>query len=201
MSSVGTAWDKNGDVEKVFGIPWGAMRHAMLRYKNAFTTLAKLTLNGITYDFEKQAKEGMVVCGYGYSQVAFFLPDDKEPMTAEDGANMTINSYMEMLGTTDYAVITAWDYFAKYISGLMSEMDDPTIPFTYSLSGPSTVSGTASFGSVTTAKEFFAVLANSMSQDSNPLSAWMDDECAVCPQFNLSLDGQNLAITMLIGRK
>lgn len=196
-----TAWDKNGDVEKVFGTPWGGMRHAILRYKNAFTTLAKLTLNGITYDFEKQAKEGMVVCGYGYSTVAFFLPDDKEPMTVEDGENMTINSYMEMLGTTDYAVITAWDYFAKYISGLMSGMDDPTIPFTYSLSGPSTVSGTASFGTVTTAKEFFAVLANSMSQDSNPLSAWMDEEFAVCPQFSLSLDGQNLSIAMLIGRK
>jgi hypothetical protein len=183
----------------------GAVRKGFFTYKNMVTTIAKLTLNGVFYDFDKQAKEGLVVCGAGYQSATFFLPEDKFPMTSEDGENMTINSYFEMLATTDYAVIIAWDYFAQYLSSLVSSTDLASIEIPYTMysmkDGNILVSGASIFSGITTAKDFFAILYNTMSQDNNPLSYWMEEDGTVSFVFRLQLGDEALAFNLYLGKK
>lgn len=202
MSSA-TAWNADGDVARKYYVPWGAMRKAFLTYNSVVQPILSIALNGVRYDFQKQAKEGLVVCGAEYSSVTFFLPDNREPMTAEQGESMTINSYFEMLGTTDYAVITAWDYFAKFVSALMQHLDDPNMALSYSIKSEQgiTASGTASFGSVTTAKDFFATLYNTMSSCSYPLSDWMAEDGSVELSFSLNIGDETASFGLIIGRK
>lgn len=201
------AWDASGDVSIEYSIPWGAVRKGFLNYKNAIREIAKLTLNGLTYDFKKQAKEGLVVIQNGYTGLVFFLPDNREPMTAEQGESMTIQSYLTMLGTTDYAEIAAWDYFAKHVSGLLANTENPNIEIPYSIlsvTGDTSVSesGTASFGSVTTAKDFFAVIANTVSSSANfNLSHWMEPDNAVSFCFSMTAGDQAMAFNLTVGRK
>jgi hypothetical protein len=45
------AFNANGDVTKDYNIPFGAMRKGVLHIKDSTITLAKLTLNGVLYDF------------------------------------------------------------------------------------------------------------------------------------------------------
>ena len=212
-----TAWNANGDVERKFGLPLGAMRKAFLGYKSILYTLGKLTLNGITYDFGKQAKEGLVVCGYQYNPITFFLPDNREPITAEQGTSMTINSYFEMLVTTDYAEIVAWDYFAKHVSEAMGILNSPenetgtnidvNSPLKYSISsnaGIQTVCGEAAlseFMTVKTFKDFFKVLNDHMEESSGLLSDWMLEDGAISFSLSLSFLDESLAYNIIVGRK
>lgn len=212
-----TAWNIDGDVERKFNIPFGAMRKAYFGYKAAIHLLSKLTLNGVTYDFDKQAKEGLVVCGYQYDPLTFFLPDNREPMTAEQGASMTINSYLDMIATTDYAEIIAWDYFVKWLADRMGILESPdididtTAPVQYSLqtiSSPQcSVTGSCplnEFMGIQTFKEFFAILHDNMSASDDPLSNWMTEDGAVAFNFSITaavLEGQSLSYVLIVGRK
>lgn len=200
-----SAWNADGDVTKIYRTPWGAMRKGFITYKNVISTLTKLTLNGISYDFQKQAKEGLVVCGKGYESVTFFLPEDKKTMTSEDGNNMTINSYFEMLATTDYAVITAWDYFAQYLSNLVATTSYANTEFPYTITSMKdanlVLSGAAVLGNITSAKEFFGRLYNTSSQNGAPLSSWMEDDGTVSCVLVLGEGDSNLSFDLYVGRK
>lgn len=212
-----TAWNINGDVERKFNIPFAAMRKAYFGYKATLHLLSKLTLNGITYDFDKQAKEGLVVCGYSYDPITFFLPDNREPMTAEQGVSMTINSYFEMIATTDYAEIIAWDYFVKWLADKMGMLESPdltidtTAPVHYTiqstLSPQCSVTGSCplnEFMGIQTFKEFFAILRTNMNISDDPLSNWMTEDGAVAFNFSISadiLDGESLSYDLIVGRK
>lgn len=214
-----TAWNADGEVPLQYSIPWGAVRKGALHYLGNVLKVAKITLGGIVFDIGKQSTEGLVVVGNGYSSVTFFLPDDKAPMTEADGAAMSIYDYLEMLGTTDYSVITAWDYFAAFVGetvrNLASNSETEIGPLSYSLyKNVSTggdyaeLFGTADFTTVNTAKDFFNVLTVNLDEESktaganSPLSVWMeaDGAVAICLQITLSEDNQ-AAYPMYIGRK
>jgi hypothetical protein len=48
-----SAFNPDGDVTRVQGTPWGAIRNGILHLKNGITNISKLTLNGVTYDFQR----------------------------------------------------------------------------------------------------------------------------------------------------
>lgn len=214
-----TAWNADGNVPVNYSIPWGAIRKGALHYMGEILKVAKITLGGIVFDIGKQATEGLVVVGDGYSSVTFFLPDDKAAMTEADGAAMSISDYLEMIGTTDYSVIPAWDYFAVFVGDTvrnMAENSETEIgPMAYSLyknvsAGGQYIElfGTADFTGVNTAKDFFHVLAVNLDADSqntgksSPLSSWMEPDGAVAILFRITLsDGDPAAFPMYIGRK
>lgn len=212
-----TAWNADGNLPVSYSIPWGAIRKGALHYMGEVLKVAKITLGGIVFDIGKQATEGLVVVGNGYSSVTFFLPDDKAAMTEADGAAMSIYDYLEMLGTTDYSVIAAWDYFAAFVGDTvrnLAENSETEIgPLSYSLyknTGDTykELFGTADFSTVFTAKDFFHVLfanldADSQTQGKNShLSDWMEADGAVAISFHITLgEGNKIAYPMYIGRK
>ena len=212
-----TAWNADGNVPVSYSIPWGAIRKGALHYMGEVLKVAKITLGGIVFDIGKQATEGLVVVGNRYSSVTFFLPDDKAAMTEADGAAMSIYGYLEMLGTTDYSVIAAWDYFAAFVGDTvrnLAENSETEIgPLSYSLyknTGDTykELFGTADFSTVFTAKDFFRVLfanldADSQTQGKNShLSDWMEADGAVAISFHITLgEGNEVTYPMYIGRK
>jgi len=213
-----TAYNADGNVPVKYNVPWGAVRKAALQYLGNTLKVVKLTLGGIVFDIGKQATEGLVVLGNGYSTVTFFLPDDREVMTETDGASMSICDYLTMLGATDYSVIAAWDYFADFVGSqvrnLASNSETEIGPLSYSLykniggSQATELFGTADFSAVTTARDFFRVLAENLDAAStatgngSPLSEWMETDGAVAILLRITLDGSNsLSFPMYIGRR
>ena len=199
------AWNVDGDVSRYNTIPFAAARKAFLYYQGAIVSLAKIVLNGITFDIKKQAAEGLVTISEGYSDMTFFLPGNREPMTTEQGESMNIKSYFEMLGTTDYADVTAWNYFVNYISTFASGMDDPTIMFHYRiiLYSDSTIyeEGDMPFNELTTFKDMAKRISETMSYNNDiPLSRWMEEDGTIMFQLAITLD-QELSFLMHVGRK
>lgn len=207
-----TAYDADGNVPVKYNIPWGAVRKGVLHYLGNALTVAKITLGGIVFDIGKQATEGLVVIGNGYSSVTFFLPDDRAVMTEEDGAAMSIYDYLEMLGTTDYSEIPAWDYFAQFVSttvkNLISNSETEITAFTYRFQNALDLSGTADFSTVETAQDFFHTIWANLDSTSqanakaSPLSGWMKEDGAVFGNFQVVLDSSSTpTFPMTIGRR
>lgn len=201
------AWNQDRLVEKVADTPFSAMRKCFLTYKNHLTTIAKLTLNGVNYDFEKQATKGVVVCGYHYDSLTFFLPDNRDPMTFEEAETMTLNSYFEMLGSSDYAAIPAWDQFVEHLHNAIVKRGYANSVATYTMTTNNTnysasESGSLSFGDTTTARKMFEIFADTLSSETNaPLTQWMADDGAIIIKWVLSMSGYSVTINMTIGRK
>lgn len=214
-----TAWNADGDIPVKYNIPFGAVRKAALHCLGSVRKVMKITLGGIVFDIGKQATEGLVVVGNGYSSVTFFLPDGKAAMTEKDGGSKSVYDYLEMLSTTDYSVVTAWDYFARFVGDTVrsvAENSDTEIgPLSYSLYRNASTNetyrelfGTADFSSVTTAREFFGVLlggldaASLAGAKSSPLYEWMEGDGAVAILLKLTLTEDNKpTFPMYIGRK
>lgn len=212
-----TAWNADGDVPVKYNIPWGAIRKAVLHYKDEIRKVVKITLGGIVFDIGKQATEGLVVVGNGYSSVTFFLPDDKEAMTESDGASMSIYDYLEMLGTTDYSVVTAWDYFARFVGDTVrslienSDAEIPAVQYSFMSSvsdqtGTVSLPGSADFSQVTTAQQFFDTIRTGLQNPTNaqasPLSYWMEEDGAVAALFSITASADNqMQFLLYIGRK
>lgn len=218
-----SAYDAFGTVPKKYNIPWGAVREAWLKYKDIIHVVTKITLSGVTYNIGKQAKEGLVVIGDKYSTVTFFLPDDRQPMTAEDGAAMTLHDWLEKVGKTDYSAVTAWDYFALFVGDTirdMAESSETEIPtevsyifrqvasnVPYGETGIS-LSGIYDFGTVTTAREFFLGILSGLDESSaaaaqeSALSKWMADDGAISAEFRIIADEENQAyFHLMVGRR
>ena len=212
-----TAWNADGDVPVKYNIPWGAIRKAALHYKDEIRKVVKITLGGIVFDIGKQATEGLVVVGNGYSSVTFFLPDDREAMTEENGASMSIYDYLEMLGTTDYSVIPAWDYFAKFVGDTVrslienSDAEIPVVQYSFmsyvsDQTGAVSLPGSADFSQVTTAQQFFDTirigLQNPTNAQASSLSYWMEKDGAVAALFSITASADNtMQFLLYIGRK
>lgn len=212
-----TAWNADGDVPVKYSIPWGAVRHAAMRYKSAALAITKLTLGGITYNIGKQATEGLVVVGPGYSSVTFFLPDNREPVEPdnEDGSKISVADWLEMLSTTDYSEIPAWDYFAKFVTetvkSLASGSDADITDLEFSLrtnpeNSETVLYGHGDFSAVSTMRELFTVLYESLddpgeARDVN-IEDWMYNEAAAILFTVNPMDEENkIELTLLIGRK
>jgi hypothetical protein len=214
-----TAYDANGDVPLKYSIPWGAVRKAWLKYKDIIHVVTKITLSGVTYNIGKQAKEGLVVIGNKYNTVTFFLPDDRQPMTAEDGAAMSIYDWLEKVGKTDYSVITAWDHFAIFVGDTLrnmaesSETEIPTeIGYTFQRKKDNVVdtplSGVWDFRTVTTAQEFFLGILSGLDSNSvamakeSTLAEWLVEDGTVSAEFSvMASENSGVFFHLLIGRK
>lgn len=211
-----TAYDSNGDVPVLHRIPWGAIRKASL-VANTIRTLAKITLNGITYDIGKQATEGLVVMGEGYSSVTFFLPDDRESV-ADTAEVLNIAQYLGLvLGDGTYAEIPAWDYFAAFVGNTLSDLagnsdlDLTAIPYGLTMNTDNAervfLAGTGDFSGISTAKDFFYRLYAYLDEDSltvaknSPLTDWIEEDGAVALIFGINPEGDGMSWPMWIGRK
>lgn len=211
------SWNADGTIPVKYGIPWGAVRKAALHYLDVAKVITKLTLGGITYNIGKQATEGLVVVGQNYSSVAFFLPDDKEAMTETDGSTMSIYDYLAKLGTTDYSVVAAWDYFAKFVgetaASLLSNsnLDVSLLSYSFEQTSDSTnisLNGDADFTIVKSAQDFFYAIYNNLDAESqynaqnSMLSEWMDIDGTVKCTFYIKLGESNaMSFPLYIGRK
>lgn len=209
------AWNTDGDVLTTdSGIPLGAVRKAFFHHKDTIKAVTKLIINSTVYDIDKQSKEGMVVVGYNYKDVTFFLPEDRAEMTASDGKTMSIYDYLAKLATTTYSEIAAWDHFANTIGemvrSLLEQNDIPTgttFPYTFAQNKTDglSYSGSAVFDTVTTAKEFFNSLYTSIdaSAADSKLSEWFaEEDNAVSMLLTIQLSSDNkFAMPMYVGRK
>lgn len=210
------AWNADGALDVTQGIPLGAVRKAILNYKNIARTISKLIMNGVVFDITKQKREGLVVMGPTYNPITFFLPDYREPMSAADGEALSYYGYLELLATTDYCEIPAWDHFAAFVGELIGQSPSVTEDvdaeelisnISYTING--VFDGTASFVGVTTARDFFNVIFNSIDEaaKSYPLSYYMEEDGAVIMVMTIHLgtdDSGNpidLPLSFILGRK
>ena len=199
------AFNADGDVTKTYNTPFGAMRKGILHIKDKAVTLTKLTLNGVLYDFQKQAREGLVVCGYDYQNITFFLPEEQnkrsiEPTLPEDA---TINDFLYFLATSNYANVKAWDNFIIALMDVVNSysgfVDPSSISYTVTSVIDNTISlnGTVDFSAVNGAKDFFNALYLSLPQDDHPLSQWTEEDGVV----SLNFSALGLTTNLYIGRK
>lgn len=202
------AWNDDGEVGQYRWMLFGAARKALLHYGGIVTSLAKITLNGMTYDIKRQAKEGLVVITEGYTKSVFFLPENREPMTAEQGQSLNIKTYFQMLSETDYAEIPAWDYFVAQISNLVGTLDNPEQEFSYVLKNDLTgtvdivAQGAVGLYGVTTFKQLMQNIYESMTVDIEaPLTEWMVEDGTVCFRLEIDLPEYSLPFWMGVGRK
>lgn len=213
------AYDANGMVPTIYSIPWGAARKVWLKYKDIIHVVTKITISGATYNIGKQAKEGLVVIGHKYSEVTFFLPDDRQAMTEEDGASMSLYDWFEKVGKTDYSNITAWDYFALFVGDTlrnMAESSGTEIPtelgYTFRQQASNVnfgetgivLSGIWDFRNVKKAKEFFLGICSGLDDSSafaaqeSALSNWMTEDGAISAEFRIE---DAVTFRLLVGRK
>lgn len=210
------AWTEDGLVTKVADTPFKAMRKCFLTYKNNVTAITKLTINKMDYDFARQASEGVVVCGYHYDSLTWFLPDNREPMPTEKARTMsnenpetmTLKSYFEMLATSDYANIPSWNRFAIHFADVLVRkgVANTTMSFTMTTNNSNytdTESGKITFnGNMTTANELFESIANALSDGSNvPLAHWMAEDGAIVFKLIITAYSYSVTVNMTIGRK
>ena len=199
------AFNSDGDVTKVYGTSFGAIRNGVLRVKDTITTLTKLTLNGVSYDFQKQAKEGLVVCGYKYENVTFFLPVDstRQRMISSLPEDYTINDYFNFLATSDYADVKAWDNFIialmAVIKSYSSFINPSALSYTLSsiVDNSIVLNGVADFSNVNSSKEFFNAIYISLPNNENPLSSWIEEDGVVSMNFT----GSGMSTNFYVGRK
>lgn len=199
------AFNSDGDVTKVYGTSFAAIRNGVLRVKDTVTTLTKLTLNGVTYDFQKQAKEGLVVCGRAYENVTFFLPEDEsvKRTISRIPLTYTINDYFNFLANSDYANVKAWDNFIialiKVIKSYSSFVNPSALNYTLSSIVDTSIvlSGTADFSNVESAKDFFNAIYISLPQDDHVLTSWTEEDGVVSMNFS----GSGMSTNFYVGRQ
>lgn len=204
-----SAWNNDGTVPVTNNIPLGAVRNAVFKYGDIVRNLVKFTLNGITYDIQKQSMEGLVVVGSSYSSVTFFLPDSREPLTEEDFSNMTLMDYLKDMAETDYCEIKAWDYFAQYVATMASSIlgeNAATTPFPYSitLDNLESYGGEAYFATLSSMRDFFNAIYTTVdaAAESCPLANGNVGDGSVSMVLTLMPDSENpVSMPLYIGRK
>ena len=207
-----TGWNPNGDTIADNNILWGAVRKGILNYGGTLRSLTKLTLNGMTYDFQKQAKEGQVVIGGAYKCVTFFLPEYREQVQLLARSTPSIRQYFWHLSDgiasdgTQYSDIPAWDSFADWFAGALRENGLETTMVTFKLTnqdGTASYSGQSTFGHVVTAADFWRTLYDNMdpAADESLVTDWQMEDGAVYAEFYVDIGYYNKTLPLIIGRK
>lgn len=112
------------------GIPLNAIKKASFITKlNTACALLKMTVNNVTYDFEKTAQNGAVIFGANYGLWDFVAPDGRFdfPHYVSPEAALSINDVltdMERILTT--APVPAWETFIQWLGSNLQKYEIDT---------------------------------------------------------------------------
>jgi hypothetical protein len=102
------------------GIPLNSIKNASFLSKiNTLAAILKMTVNNVTYDFQKTARNGAVIFGLNYGLWDFVAPDGRFdfPHYVSQEAALTVNDVltdMERILTT--APVPAWETFMQWLN-------------------------------------------------------------------------------------
>jgi hypothetical protein len=107
------------------GIPLNAIKKASFITKlNTACALLKMTVNNVTYDFEKTAQNGAVIFGLNYGLWDFVAPDgrfDFPHYVSQEDALSVNDVLMDMERILTTAPVPAWDTFIRWLGDNLRE--------------------------------------------------------------------------------
>lgn len=128
----------------------------------------------------------------------------KATITPDAAATISLKEYLYILGYTSYSEIPAWDEFARNIARVAKKNGYETSTINFKIvhedSSKYSFAGKAVFGQCQSAKEFFRLLHDNISDDAHNtmLSEWLLEDGAVYAVCNL-FSGY-VKMPMILGR-
>lgn len=190
-------------------VPWIGVRKTLLHYGDITKQLAKMTLNGINYNFARQAREGLVVVGSNYSSATFFLPTKKKTVTEQaDTDSMSLWDYLNWLTSDEHCAVGAWNKFASMLAKKVAgNVSDGNLSYTLSGGSGVSMSGKTDFAAIETMADYINGLRDGLSEaavasaQASPLSDWLEEDGAVKIKITVKLSIYTLNVTQYIGRR
>lgn len=111
---MGSTWfDYNGETEFWRNIPLRTVKKALFHKGSMVRALAKMVLNGVTYNFKETAQGGAVIVPPGYSAIEFVSPDGRIDYNALLSGSLG-NTFTASIEVLKVKPIPAWDKFAAW---------------------------------------------------------------------------------------
>ena len=113
------------------GIPLNAIKKASFISKvNTLASLLKMTVNNVTYDFRKTAKNGAVVFGGNYGLWDFIAPDGRFNFSSYQ--NLTVGqTLLDMESILMVSPVPAWDIFTEWVRAQLDNLEINTEGITH----------------------------------------------------------------------
>jgi hypothetical protein len=108
------------------GIPLNAIKKAAFHSKlNTLAAILKMTVNNVTYDFQKTAQNGAVIFGANYGLWDFVAPDGRFDFSNYD--ELTVGEALyDMEQVLMVAPVPAWDTFIRWLNANMTNFEIDT---------------------------------------------------------------------------
>lgn len=104
------------------GIPLNAIKKASFISKaNTVAAILKMTVNNVTYDFQKTAQNGAVVFGGNYGLWDFIAPNGRFNFSSY--ANFTVGQTLQdMESVLTVSPVPAWDTFIRWVRAQLNNL-------------------------------------------------------------------------------
>lgn len=122
-NSSGIIIDITGEANLNFhGIPLNAIKKASFLSKaNTVAAILKMTVNNVTYDFQKTAQNGAVVFGGNYGRWDFIAPNGRFNFSSY--ANSTVGQTLQdMESVLTVSPVPAWDTFIRWVRAQLDNL-------------------------------------------------------------------------------
>lgn len=107
-------FDSEGKAAFWKNVPMRTVKKALFTKGSAVRSLAKLVVNGITYDFNKTAQGGAVIVPPDFSAIEFISPDGRIDYKTLFGGSLG-NALSTSIAVLESKPVPAWDNFAGWI--------------------------------------------------------------------------------------
>lgn len=181
------------------GIPLNAIKKASFLSKvNTLAALLKMTVNNVTYDFQKTAKNGAVVFGGNYGLWDFIAPDGRFDFSSYQ--NLTIGqTLLDMESILRVSPVPAWDTFIEWVRAQLDNLGVNTEGLSSCYVTPigntenRVQANVISLDNLTSSVSFIEALEHAIAPlENDPLSTYVTSDTSfgftvVCRTFNADL--------------
>lgn len=178
------------------GIPLNAIKKASFLSKvNTLAALLKMTVNNVTYDFQKTAKNGAVVFGGDYGLWDFVAPDGRFDFSSYQ--NLTIGqTLLDMESILRVSPVPAWDTFIRWVRDQLDNLGINTEGITSCFVTPIGIpedrvqANVISLDNLTDCVSFIQTLEHAIAPlENDPLSTYITSDTSfgftvICQAFN-----------------